>query len=186
MYCNVDPYNDHVRTLEYRYRIRRYQRGAPDRYVTDGPWRKDLTYRLLEGTGFGSTRDPRGMQWSDAQGPALCFADLGNDQVQKYADPSGGAFSFKLDFGGAGADSMLLSQPVDVAVDSAGFVYLVDAGNLRVLRYDPDGNFVQRVDRNPDDVGRPLGRPVGVAADNRQVYIADRAAGEVLRYWRRD
>ena len=63
---------------------------------------------------------------------------------------------------------------------------MVDAGNLRVLRYDPDGNFVQRVDRNPDDVTAPLVRPVAVAADNRQVYVADRGAGQVLRYWRRD
>lgn len=186
MYCDVDPYNDHVRTLEYRYRVRRYERGAPDRYVTDGPWGRDRTYKLLEGTGFGSTKDPRGMQWASPQGPALYFADRGNDQVQRYGDPAGGAWSFKLDIGGAGADSMLLAQPLDVAVDSAGYVYVVDTGNRRVLRYDPDGNFVQRVDRNPDDVGALLARPVAVAADNRQVYIADRDAGEVLRYWRRD
>jgi hypothetical protein len=62
----------------------------------------------------------------------------------------------------------------------------VDAGNLRVLRYDPDGGFVQRVDRNPDDVGPGLTLPVAVAADNRQVYIANRGAGQVLRYRRQD
>ncbi len=186
MYCNVDPYNDHIRTLEYRYRIRRYERGVADRYVTDGPWGRDRAYRLLEGTGFGSTKDPRGMQWGAPQGPALYFADLGNDQVQKYGDPAGGALSFKLDIGGAGPDSMLLSHPLDVAVDSAGCVYVVDAGNLRVLRYDPAGDFVQRVDRNPDDLSPPLLRPVAVAADNRQVYVADPGASEVLRYWRRD
>jgi len=194
MYCSVNPFDDRLRALEYRYRIRRYVRGSPDRYVVDGQWRKDLSYRLLEGTGFGSTRDPRGMQCSDAQGPALYFADFGNNQVQKYADPAGGTSSFKLDIGGAGPDSMLLSQPVDVAVDSAGFVYVVDAGNRRVLRYHPDGNSLRpwpRVDRNPDDdlppdPKPPLVRPVAVAADNRQVYIADRGAGKVLRYWRRD
>jgi hypothetical protein len=185
MYCNVDPFNDLIRTLEYRFRIRRYEPGTGDRFVI-GPWRRDRTYKLIEGTGFGSTRDPRGMQWAAPQGPALYFADLGNNQVQRYGDPSGGASSFKLDIGGSGPDSMLLSQPVDVAVDSAGFVYLVDAGNLRVLRYDPDGNFVQRVDRNPDDVTPLLTRPAAVAADNRQVYIANRGASEVLRYWRRD
>jgi len=191
MYCRVDPYNDHIRTLEYRFRIRRYERGTGDRFVTDGPWRRDPTYVLLNGTGFGSTTDPRGMQWADPQGAALYFADLLNNQVQRYGDPSGGASSFKLDFGGAGPDSMLLSQPVDVAVDSAGFVYLVDAGNLRVLRYDSDGEFVQRVDRTPDDdrllpPTPPLVRPVAVAADNRQVYVADRGTGQVLRYRRRD
>ena len=186
MYCDVDPYNDHVRTLEYRFRIRRYEPGTGDPYVTDGPWRKDLTYKLLDGTGFGSAKDPRGMQWAAPQGPALYFADFGNNQAQKYADPSGLAQSFKLDIGGSGPDSMLLSQPVDVAVDSAGFVYVADAGNLRVLRYDPDGIFVQRVDWNVGDVMRPLARPVAVAADNRQVYIADRGAAQVLRFRRRD
>jgi hypothetical protein len=42
-----------------------------------------------------------------------------------------------------------------------------------------------RVDRTPDETGS-LVRPVAVAADNRQVYVADRGAGQVLRYWRRD
>jgi DNA-binding beta-propeller fold protein YncE len=188
MYCDVDPFNDHSRTLEYRYRIRRYVRGTGDRFVVDGSWMRDGTYFLTEGTGFGSTRDPRGMQWASPQGAALYFADMGNNQVQRYGDPVGGAPSFKLDYGGSGADSMLLVQPLDVAVDSAGYVYVVDAGNQRVLRYDPDGNRVMpwgRVDRTPDEPGT-LVRPVAVAADNRQVYIADRGAGLVLRYWRRD
>jgi hypothetical protein len=186
MFCNVDPYDDHVRTLEYRYRIRRYVRGTGDRFVTDGPWRRDPTYVLLDGTGFGSTKDPRGMQWADPQGAALYFADLGNDQVQRFGDPAGGASSFKLNFGGSGPDSMLLSQPVDVAVDSAGFLYMVDAGNLRVLRFDSDGRFVQRVDWNVGEDRKALVRPVAVAADNRQVYIADRGAAQVLRFRRRD
>jgi DNA-binding beta-propeller fold protein YncE len=194
IYCHVDPFDDHVRTLEYRYRIRRYVPGGGDRFVTDGSWRRDASYLVTEGTGFGSTRDPRGMQWSDARSPALYFADKGNDQVQKYGDPAGYASSFKLDIGGAGPDSMLLSQPLDVAVDSAGFVYLVDSQpqaevrHRRVLRYDPEGNFVQRVDWNRGEVMTDsLTCPVAVAADNRQVYIADRGAGgRVLRYWRRD
>jgi DNA-binding beta-propeller fold protein YncE len=126
------------------------------------------------------------MQWAAAQGPALFFADRGNDQVQKFGDPAGGASSYKLDFGGSGPDSMMLSQPVDVAVDSAGYLYMVDAGNSRVLRYDPDGRFVQRVDWNVGEVLVPLTGPVAVAADNRQVYIANRGAAEVLRYRRRD
>jgi DNA-binding beta-propeller fold protein YncE len=71
-------------------------------------------------------------------------------------------------------------------VDSAGYVYMVDAGHQRVLRYDPDGGFVQRVDWNIGEEKEPLARPVAVAADNRQVYIADRGAGQVLRFRRRD
>ena len=182
----MDPFNERSRTLEYRYRIRRYERGSGDRFVTAGPWRRDHSYYLVEGTGLGSTRDPRGMQWASSQGAALYFADMGNNQVQRFGDPAGGAWSYKLDIGGAGPDSMLLAQPLDVAVDSAGYVYVTDSGNLRVLRYDPDGNFVQRVDRNPDDITPQLVRVVAAAADNRQVSIADRGTGQVLRYWRRD
>jgi hypothetical protein len=191
MYVRLDPYQSANRTLEYRFRIRRYERGTGDRFVIDGEWRRDPTYVLFDGTGMGSAKDPRGMQWADPQGRALYFADLGNNQVQRYGDPSSGASSFKLYFGGAGTDYAQLNQPVDVAVDSAGYVYVMDAGNLRVLRYDPDGNFVQRVDRTPDNdlppnPRPPLDLPVSVAADNRQVYIANRGAGEVLRYRRLD
>ncbi len=195
-YGRIDPYSSIVRTLEYRYRIRRYERGTGDRFVVTDlgaipgndltSWRRDATYVLLDGSGFGSSKDPRGMQWAAPQGPALYFADLGNNQVQRFGDPIGGPSSFKLDIGGAGPDSMLLSAPTDVAVDSAGYVYVADAGNLRVLRYDSDGRFVQRVDWNVGEVRDPLSRPVAVAADNRQVYIADRGAGQVLRFRRRD
>jgi hypothetical protein len=187
VYGRIDPYNSAVRTLEYRYRIRRYVRGIADRFVVDGSWGRDPTYVLLDGTGFGSAKDPRGMQWAAPDGPALYFADRGNVQAQRYGDPVAGPSSFKLDFGGSGPDSMLLSEPLDVAVDSAGYLYVVDAGaNLRVLRYDPDGRFVQRVDWNIGEVKRPLALPVAVAADNRQVYIADRGAAQVLRFRRRD
>jgi hypothetical protein len=197
VYCRIDPYSPLVRTLEYRYRIRRYEHGSGDRFVvTDvGPdplhplqaWRRDPTYVLLDGTGIGSAKDPRGMQWAASQGEALYFADRGNNQAQRYGDPAGSTRSFKLDLGGSGSDNRLLNAPVDVAVDSAGFLYVVDAGNQRVLRYDSEGGFVQRVDWNlgkPQD--NPLILPVAVAADNRQVFVADRGAGRVWHYWRLD
>lgn len=186
VYCSVDPFDQRIRTLDTQFRIYRYERGPTSGNVIGDNWRRDPGYEVIEGTGIGSTKDPRGMQWAAAQGAALYFADAGNHEVQKFPDPvSGGGLPFKLDFGGSGTDSLPLSSPIDVAVDSAGFVYVADFGNRRVLRYDPDGNFVQRVDIENDASDRPIDRPIAVAANNLQVYVADPALREVVRYRRR-
>jgi hypothetical protein len=183
--CVVDPFNQFVRTFDSRFGIRRYERGANDGTVIGDGWRRDATYELIEGTGIGSTNDPRGMQWAFVNGAALYFADTGNNEVQKFADPTSGGASFKLDFGGSGADSIPLAQPVDVSVDSAGYVYVADFGNQRVLRYSPEGDFVQRVDIEPDAAGERVMSPIAVAADNEQVFVADPGRSEVVRYRRR-
>jgi DNA-binding beta-propeller fold protein YncE len=79
-----------------------------------------------------------------------------------------------------------MSSPTDVVVDADGFFYAVDEGNQRVLRYsDTDRAFVQIVNVENNASGLPLQRPVAVAADKDLVYVADRDAGEVIRYRRR-
>ena len=177
IYCRVDPFNDHVRTLEYRYRIRRYERGSGDRFVVDGPWRRDRSYYLVEGTGFGSTRDPRGMQWAARRARPSTSPTRATTRSSATATRWGAPRRSSWTSAGRAADSMLLAQPLDVAVDSAGYVYVADTGNQRVLRYDPDGSV--RGARGPEPGRRPppLVRPVAITADNRQVYVADRGAG---------
>jgi DNA-binding beta-propeller fold protein YncE len=182
--CIVDPFNPFIRTFGSEFRIRRYERGTNDGSVIGTGWRRDPSYELVEGTGIGSTRDPRGMHWAMTEGSALYFADAGNQEVQKFADPASGGSSFKIDFGGSGADSLHLDDPIDVAVDSAGYIYVADLGNTRVLRYDPNGNFVQPVDIEGDGTG-DLVRPIAVAADNEEVFVADPARTVVVRYRRR-
>jgi hypothetical protein len=183
--CRVDPFDGRIRTFEKEFRIQRYEHGTNGGSVIGGNWQRDDTYKLIEGTGIGSTNDPRGMQWAFVDGAALYFADTGNNEVQKYADPTSGGSSFKLDFGGSGTDSIRLSRPVDVSVDQEGFVYLADLDNKRVLRYSPDGDFVQKVNIEPDAAGRLIDRPVAVAADSEQVFVGDVGRGEVVRYRRR-
>lgn len=185
IYCRVDPFDTRIKTLDTQYKIKRYERGPASGSVIGDNWRLDATYQVVEGTGIGSTIDPHGMQWASATGAALYFADTGNHQVQKFADPASPSPSFKIDFGGSGPDSIHLATPVDVAVDSAGSVYVADFGNQRVLRYTPEGEFVQRVDIEKDAYDRLLEAPIAVAADNNQVYVADRDHAEVVRYRRR-
>ena len=114
----------------------------------------------------------------------LYFADFGNNEAQKY-DPLSLANSFKIDIGGSGTDSVALAGPTDVAVDAAGYTYVCDTGNRRVLRYDPTGRFVQRVDIEPDVDGNFLVSPLAVAADDEQVYVGDPGTRTVAIFRRR-
>jgi hypothetical protein len=52
-----------------------------------------------------------------------------------------------------------------------------------VLRFDSSGDFVQRVDIEPDSL--QLVDPVTVAADDSIVYIGDPGRGRITRYRRR-
>jgi DNA-binding beta-propeller fold protein YncE len=184
--CSIDRFDSRIKTIATEYRIRRYVKGGSHPDMPGAAWHRDDTYELVEGTGIGSTRDPRGMQWVPAGqgGPSLFFADLGNDEVQKFADPGSSAFSFKLESGGSGRDSIPLARPEDVAVDGAGFVYVADTQNRRVLRYDPDRAFIQRVDVPTAPGARALVDPAAVAADDSLVYVADPVLGVVVRYKR--
>ena len=198
-YCAVNPFDNTgtLRTLEHRFRIYRYVRGTDDRYVVDSlaTWQRDRSFEIEEGTGIGSTLDPRGMTWSAVTGEALFFADLGNDEAQKYDVFENLGNSYKLGF----CDSDTLPEliaPLDVGVDDQGFVYVVDAGNRRVLRYAGEasedyalGECVQRVDIEPNTLGLPLTAPLAVASgtidgDN-YVYVVDGAVNQVIRYRKR-
>lgn len=181
MHCDVDPFDSRIKTLDFEFRVYRYVRGGPDPDMPGAAWQRDRTYELTQGTGIGSTVDPGQMTWDGFDGGALYFADRGNDEVQKFADPGGGASSFKVDEG----DSILLDTPNDVALDRQGFLYLVDGGNRRVLRFDAQGEYVQRVDFDISIPAPPLVSPAAVAADDSLVYVADPGANLVIRYKRR-
>lgn len=181
MHCEVDPFIPRRLTLDTEFRVYRYVRGGPDPDLPGANWTRDRSYELVQGTGIGSTQDPRQMYWDGLGGPALYFADRGNDEVQKFADPGGGSSAFKIDEG----DSALLATPNDVALDRAGYIYLVDAGNRRILRHDANGEYVQRVDFDIALPSAPLVDPVAVAADDSLVYVADPGANIVIRYKRR-
>jgi sugar lactone lactonase YvrE len=182
-----DAQDPRILTRLFQYRIRRYLRVAPGS-VTPDPympgtdrWVRDLNYIVEDGSGLGTLTDPRGIYWSTATGPALFAADLGKGWIQKLSDYTSSTAFFKID---AGQDSVLIG-PQDVAVDLLGFIYVADTDNRRVLRYDPFGQFVQRVNVETDADHLPLNNPVAVAADDSLVFVADRALGRVVRYERR-
>jgi sugar lactone lactonase YvrE len=102
------------------------------------------------------------------------------------------AGSAKSGFGGDGgpATSALLNQPIGLAVDRKGNVYIADSGNYRVRKVSPGGRITTFAGTGKQGYYKdgvranaaPLARPVGVAVDSRgNVYIAD--AGTTTVAW---
>jgi hypothetical protein len=171
----------------FQWRINRYLRGAGtsrDTVGMVGPWHHDMTWMVEEGSGTGYSADPRGLFWGPAGGGALYSAENGKNWVQKLSDqlPSTGLFSID---GKTTPDPQGLTGPVDVSADLSGFIYIADAGNQRVLRYDGSGSFVQVVNVDVVAAGSRLQNPITVAADDSLVFVGDPQLSEVLRYKRR-
>jgi hypothetical protein len=186
-----NPFDPRLQERVFQDRIYRYKRGPlpsgqPDPNMPGSNWHRDPSFAVQQGTGLGTVVEPRGMDWSPTSGPALFVADFGKNWAQKMQDGNVdlGLSAYYRDGDLEGAPQM--SSPTDVVVDADGFFYAVDEGNQRVLRYsDTDRAFVQIVNVENNASGLPLQRPVAVAADKDLVYVADRDAGEVIRYRRR-
>jgi DNA-binding beta-propeller fold protein YncE len=71
-----------------------------------------------------------------------------------------------------------LREPVGLAADSRGYVYVADAMAGKVFRYSPDGTSLE-FERPPDDASF---YPIDVTAQESFVFVLDYAANALLRY----
>jgi hypothetical protein len=139
----------------------------------------------------------------DANGDVY-IADTGDQEVRKVAPDGiisriagihGDSCTSAPDCGDGGpATSARLDQPLGVAVDSAGNLYIADAGDHEVRKVAPDGTITRfagtgmRCTSAPDcgdgsaAVLAQLNTPQGVAADVAgNVYIADTGDNEIRK-----
>ena len=73
-----------------------------------------------------------------------------------------------------------LYQPINIALDSQGRLYVSDFGAYRVQVYDPDGKYLHSIGKYGDNFGE-FARNKGVAVDREnRVYVVD-AAGELVQ-----
>jgi len=144
------------------------------------------------GTTAGQLITPEGVAF-DASG-ALYITDVALHTVSKFANgvltlnfAGNGAIGFAGD--GGPAASAELTDPVGVATDAAGNVYIADTANMRIRRVTPDGIIstvagVTRFGYSGD--GGPalkaqMWSPRGVAVDSSgNIYIAD-TQNDVIR-----
>ncbi|HEY6871696.1 MAG TPA: hypothetical protein VI298_03095 [Geobacteraceae bacterium] len=72
-----------------------------------------------------------------------------------------------------------LRLPDGIAVDSAGFIYVTNIGNSKLMKYDRDGNFLTAFGGMGDHAGNMV-RPKGVAVDDAgRIFEVDAGLGLV-------
>ncbi|MFN8587706.1 MAG: hypothetical protein U0704_07860 [Candidatus Eisenbacteria bacterium] len=180
-----------IRTRQFVSRIYRYARGpkypgapnAQDRNMPGCNWHRDTTWVIEDGSGNSTVFDPAGLYYSRYASRPVFVADRGNSKVKGLSSVVTNLGLVQTDGSTTGSNFV---QPTDVTADLAGFFYVVDRGNRRVLRFDVNsGEYIQRVDNEPNAQSEELLDPVAVAVDDSLAYIADRGRGKVIRFKRR-
>jgi len=73
-----------------------------------------------------------------------------------------------------------LFQPINLALDSQGRIYVGDFGAYRIQVFDKDGNYIRTVGKNGDNYGE-FARLKGIAVDHDGLLYAVDAAGQVVQ-----
>jgi tripartite motif-containing protein 71 len=118
-----------------------------------------------------------GLEW-DAVNQRIVVADTGNNLIEFYT-PAGLRTG---QFGAFGSGNGQLNSPRTVAIDGAGNIYVADAGNSRVQKFDMNGSFKWASPgtpntkclytvRNTNCLNQPIG--VGWDATNNVLLVAD-------------
>ncbi|MBI3547889.1 MAG: tetratricopeptide repeat protein [Elusimicrobia bacterium] len=104
----------------------------------------------------------------------LYVANVKNKRVEVFSKE--GAYLFSI---GPNVGPLELQEPVGVAWDKAGFVYILDKSLKKILKCEPSGGFVLAWGE-PGDGPTQLQEPVALAFDGQSyVFVLDRGAGRV-------
>jgi DNA-binding beta-propeller fold protein YncE len=113
---------------------------------------------------------PSGLEW-DAQQGRIVVADTGNDQIEFY-DPQTGRRTGQ--FGSYGTGTGQFDTPRDVGIDSWSNIYVADAANNRIQKFDLTGRAIWAAGTS-GKCATCLNAPLGLSWDatNNQVLVAD-------------
>jgi hypothetical protein len=173
-----DPQDSRRRTYKFVSRVYRY-------LVAQG-FKRDTQFYVDEGQGTGTISLPGDIFVDPLLGDnQLYVADTGKDLTQRMqVQNNNGVPLPALALDGAQTGTTLLA-PADFVADAPGFMYVVDTGNRRILRFDNTGEYIQKVNIELDLDADSLHVPVAASVDDSLVYVADYATGKVSSYKRR-
>ena len=106
--------------------------------------------------------------WRRVEGPVSALVSPAHE-AHAQAEPVAGGNAFD---GGHGNAPGQFDQPMGVAVDAAGNVFVADKNNHRVQEFKRDGSFVRTWGEQGDQPGQ-FKEPHDVAVDAEFVYVAD-------------
>ena len=143
------------------------------------------------GSGDGQFYFPRGVAVDQNDG-SVYVVDMGNHRIQKFDTSTNVLPQLLAKWGGspeAGHASSALAQeagqlrnPWGVAVDGAGDVYVSDAGNQRVQKFDKEGNYITQWGGYGNGDGQ-FNFPYGIAVDARgSVFVVDSGNTRVQQF----
>jgi hypothetical protein len=177
-YIRDDPQDSRRRTFKFVSRVYRYL--AAQGYV------RDTHFFVDDGQGIGTISNPGDIFVDPILGDGYLYvADTGKDVVQRMLIQNNEGEplpSIALDGSQSGTT---FTVPTDFVADNLGFMYAVDTGNRRVLRYDSGGAYIQKVNIELDLDADSLHVPIATSVDDSLVYVADYQTGKVASYKRR-
>jgi DNA-binding beta-propeller fold protein YncE len=139
----------------------------------------------IYGVGVGPAsglNSPEGLVYSNG---SLYVANSGNNQVLVYAVQTNSTTGTVTGMTLSGAITADLNDPVRLALDSAGHLFVANLGNNTVSVYDTNnGNTeITAAGSKPLISGGSLNRPLGIAVDSKgNVYVANNGGNSISVY----
>ena len=151
-------------------RIYVLHRGEPPLLLLDGQ------HKLIVGWGKGEFKTPHGRR-VDAKGN-VWVTDNARHVVYRMSREGKVTLTLgTLDKGGAGPTN--LRSPDDLVFDSKGLIYVADAGNQRIAKFDADGKYLAEWGQGGKEPGQ-FSTAHGLAIDSKdRIYVADRGNNRV-------
>lgn len=151
-------------------RIYVLHRGQPPLLVLDGQ------HKLIAGWGKGEFKTPHGLR-VDAKGN-VWVTDNARHVVYRMSREGQVTLTLgTLDKGGAGPTQ--LRSPDDLVFDSKGLIYVADAGNKRIAKFDAGGKYLAEWGKGGKEPGQ-FSTAHGLAIDSKdRIYVADRGNNRV-------
>ena len=102
------------------------------------------------------------------------FVVYSSGRVDKFITAGGGHYALERSWGGVGSLPGQFNQPLGIAVDAAGNVYVADTGNNRIQKFNGSGSLLALFGTGPGSSNSEFNSPVSIDVGSRgDVYVAD-------------